>query len=384
MKRILISSICLLAIVACSNKQNVFKVEGTILNAADKMLYLEASKLQGTISLDSIKLTDKGNYSFKEVAPEAPEFYRLKLDNKVVNLSIDSTETVTINSTAEKFGSDYEVIGSENVQKIKEIVALQVKLQREVDKLLEESYNGKISNKSLQQNIIQLYNDYKENIKKNYILSAPNTTAAYYALFPKINGYMLFDPLNNKDDLRCFAAVATSFNEKYPHSNRAKNIYNIVIKGMRNTRQAKQTELSIPEDKIQTTGIIDIELRDISGNVRKLTDLKGKVVLLDFNIFQSPVSAAHIFNMRDLYDKYSSKGLEIYQVSLDADEHFWKIAVDNLPWVCVRDEMGIYSNYTRLYNIADVPTYFLINKDNVLVGRGENIKDIDKAIRELL
>ena len=153
---------------------------------------------------------------------------------------------------------------------------------------------------------------------------------------------------------------------------------------MRNTRQPKETNLEIPEDKISYTGIIDIDLRDMSGNLRKLSDLKGKVVLLDFNVFQSPVSAAHIFALRDLYDKYASKGLEIYQVSLDADEHFWKMSVDNLPWVCVRDEMGVYSNYASLYNLKEFPAYFLINRKSELSARGDQVKDIDKAIKELL
>ena len=40
--------------------------------------------------------------------------------------------------------------------------------------------------------------------------------------------------------------------------------------------------------------------------------------------------------LRDLYDKYAGQGLEIYQVPLDADEHYWKTTADNLPWICVR------------------------------------------------
>ena len=73
-----------------------------------------------------------------------------------------------------------------------------------------------------------------------------------------------------------------------------KNLYNIVIKGMKNTRQPQSKSLEIPQDKIIETGIIDIALRDVKGNTRKLTDLKGKVVLLDFSVFQSPAGAPTI------------------------------------------------------------------------------------------
>ena len=85
---------------------------------------------------------------------------------------------------------------------------------------------------------------------------------------------MLFDPLTNKDDVKCFAAVATSLNNTYPHADRSRNLYNMVIKGMKNTRTPRQTELDIPQDKIKEATIIDIELKDIKGNVRRLTEFE--------------------------------------------------------------------------------------------------------------
>ena len=67
--------------------------------------------------------------------------------------------------------------------------------------------------------------------------------------------------------------------------------------------------------------------------INYLKTLKGKVVLLDFSVFQSPAGAPHNMMLRELYNKYAKDGLEIYQVSLDADEHYWKTAAGNLPWV---------------------------------------------------
>ena len=195
---------------------------------------------------------------------------------------------------------------------------------------------------------------------------------------------MIFDPLNSKEDVKCFAAVATSLNNSYPHANRSKNLYNIVIKGMKNTRTPQQKTLEIPQGKVLETGVIDVVLRDLKGNLRKLSDLKGKVVLLDFTIYQSAVSSAHNFTLRDLYNKYASQGFEIYQVSLDADEHFWKSSVDNLPWICVRDANGVYSTIASIYNVKQVPAYFLVNRNNDLSARGENLKDLDAAIKALL
>ena len=79
---------------------------------------------------------------------------------------------------------------------------------------------------------------------------------------------------------------------------------------MKNTRQPQAKALEIPQEKIVETGIIDIALRDVKGNVRKLTDLKGKVVLLDFSVFQSPAGAPHNLMLRELYNEYAKQGLD--------------------------------------------------------------------------
>ncbi len=70
--------------------------------------------------------------------------------------------------------------------------------------------------------------------------------------------------------------------------------------------------------------------------------------------------------LRELYNNTLRKDLEIYQVSLDADEHYWKTSAANLPWVCVRDGNGVYSTNVAVYNVRQVPSIFLINRNNEL------------------
>lgn len=259
-----------------------------------------------------------------------------------------------------------------------------MQLQNEVNELVKKMQAHQIGADVFEEKLAALMKDYKDEVKTKYIFAAPNTAAAYFALFQKLNNYLIFDPLNSKDDIKCFAAVATSLNNYYPHADRSKNLYNIVIKGMKNTRTPQQKVLELPEEVISETGIIDISLRDMKGNTHKLSDLKGKVVLLDFTIYQSAASAPHNFLLNDLYTKYKDQGLVIYQVSLDADEHFWKTTADNLPWISVRDANGIYSNVAAMYNVKEVPSLFLINRNSELSARGETIKDLDAAVKALL
>lgn len=383
MKKVTFAALAALTITACSSGPK-FQVNGDISGAEGKMLYLESSALEGIVPLDSVKLKGNGTFSFSQARPESPEFYRLRIEDKVINFSVDSIESIQIKAPYTDFSTDYTVEGSENSKKIKELTIKQIQLQKDVDNLLEAVRNNKITHDTFDSNLNRQLTAYKEDVKKNYIFAAPNTAAAYFALFQKLNNYLIFDPLNNKEDIKCFAAVATSLNNMFPHAVRSKNLYNIVIKGMKNTRQPQAKAADIPQEKIVETGIIDIALRDIKGNVRKLTDLKGKVVLLDFSVFQSPGGSAHNLMLRELYNTYASKGLEIYQVSLDADEHYWKTSASNLPWICVRDGNGVYSTNVAVYNVRQVPSVFLINRDNELKLRGEDIKSLEAAVKSLL
>ena len=372
-------ALVLVGLGACDNGPK-FKVQGEVTGAENKTLYLEASSLEGIVLLDSAKLGGNGSFSFAEARPESPEFYRLRMDGKVINFAVDSTETVVVKTNAEKFDTDYVIEGSENNQKIKELVMLQAELQQAVDKLAQSNLPAGLA----QTQLASLINAYKEKVKRGYIYAAPNKSYAYFALFQTLNGYMIFDPLTNKDDVKCFGAVATSLNNAYPHADRSRNLYNMVIKGMKNTRTPQQEVVEFDSSIIKEADIIDIQLKDLKGNVRTLTELKGKVILVDFTVYNNVMSADHNLALREVYDKYHAKGLEIYQISLDADEHFWKTSAGNLPWVCVRDANGPYSQYVTIYSVTNLPSVFLVSRDNVLKVRGENIKDLDAEIQKLL
>lgn len=99
-------------LVACNNEP-AFKVEGEVAQATDKMLYFEQTGLEGIVTIDSVKLNDKGAFSFSGARPESPDFYRLRIGEQVINFTVDSTETVTIHADFNKFATDYQIENSE-------------------------------------------------------------------------------------------------------------------------------------------------------------------------------------------------------------------------------------------------------------------------------
>jgi peroxiredoxin len=375
-------TVILIVLSACNNKEK-FHVQGTVTNADNKVLYFEAEGLDSVSILDSVKLDNKGNFSFKGNRPECPEFYRLRLGNNVIHFSVDSTETIDIAANATNFTAGYSIKGSESCQKIKELTLKQIQLQETVNKLQNKVKSGSFDGALANDSVNHMIDKYKKDVMINYIFKGPNKPYAYFALFQNINGYLLFDS-NNKKDIKCFQAVATSLNTFYPKSLRSRNLYNVTIKGLQTTYSGPRKMINIPQNKVSSAGLINISLPDMDGNVHKLTDLKGKVVILDYVMLSAKGAAQHNFKLRGIYNKYKKSGLEIYQIALDADEHYWKTAADNLPWICVRDENGEQSTNVTLYNVTSVPTMFIINRSNEVKERITDVNKLDTAIKAVL
>lgn len=376
-----------LALTSCNNKK--FHINGNITEAQDSMLYLENLSLNGPVKIDSVKLGEDGSFTFEENAMDSitPEFYRLRIANQSINLSIDSTETVNVKAAYPQMSYKYEVEGSENCSKIKELSLKQMTLQSNINGIIK---SPNIGVDSMDVIVARMLAAYKQDVKTNYIFKEPMKASSYYALFQTIQlgntNSLIFNPRNNKDDVKVFAAVATSWDTYYPGAERGKNLHNIAIEGMKDIRiiDRQRAQQQIEASKVSVNGCIEIALQDNKGQVRRLSDLTGKVVLLDFHIFASNESTKRIMMLRELYNKYHAAGLEIYQVSVDPDEHFWKTSTAALPWICVREENGIQGTSLQLYNVQSIPTFFLIDRSNTLRARDMQIKDIDAAIKNLL
>ena len=366
---------------ACKDKGEQFEINGRIAEADGKTLYFEAVTLNGIEALDSTRLDEDGQFCFQGTRPFNPEFYRLRIDRQIVNLSVDSTETIHVEAELPDMGTDYEVEGSGNCQTLKEINNKLIALQQSIKDIT----NDKALTLGEQERLVhEKINLYKNEMKMHYIMENPASAPAYFALFQTVNGSLIFNPINNPDDIKFVGAVATAWDANYPGTSRTENLHNIAIQGMKNTKRPTPVSLEdIDPGKISAAGIIDIELPDIHGKNRKLSDIRNKVVLLDFTAYSLPSSQERIMQMRGLYDKYSSLGFDIYQVSIDPDEHYWKTACEHLPWTCVYESRGEAAGYLGSYLVRRLPTYFLINRHGDLVARDEQIDDLEKTIRLL-
>lgn len=371
-------------VTSCNEKK--FHIDGTITGATDSTLYFENMSLDGAVKIDSAKLSEDGTFAFEGTAPTAPEFYRLRIAGQFINIAVDSTETINIKAQYPQMATQYEVSGSEDCQRIKELSLMQSSLQAQVNAI---ARNPELGAQAVADSVSRIVEAYKTRVKTEYIFKAPMKASSYFALFQTIYAggqpVLLFNPRTSEQDIKVFGAVATSWDTFYPNEKRGENLHNIAIEGMKDVRylRSQQQAEEIEASKVNTSGILDFTLTDNTGAARSLSSLKGNVVLLDFHLFADQNSMKRIMSLRELYNKYHAQGFQIYQVAIDGDEHFWKTQTAALPWISTRVDDNT-SGVLQLYNVQQVPTFFLLDRSCNVVKRDAQIKDIDAEIKALL
>lgn len=372
--------LCMFFFSACNNSSD-FIVKGVVAGADGQLMYLENVGISNVVTLDSIKLAPGGKFKFTEKRPEYPDFYRLRLNNQLINFAVDSTETISFVADAGTFATSYSVEGTENSKAIKAITLAQLDANQAISRLRKEYEDKMISDTTYRMKVLAAADAYKE-VARKYIYSAPMSTAAYFALFQQIDGLLFFD-LYDRKDVKAYGAVATSYNHTYPESPRSKHLYNLTLQSMKVLRAQRPVDYSNVETK--EISFLDIELPDVRGEVVKLSTVApGKVVLINFTAYQTEWSPALNMALGELYTKYHDQELEIYQVSLDSDFHFWRNGASNLPWVTVHDPQSVYSQVAGLYNVKQLPALFILDRKGNLVKRVEDVKKLEADVKAVL
>lgn len=342
-----------LAFVGCQ-RANQFSVSGNITNAEGKTLFLEHTGLTQTSAIDSCLLDAKGDFVLKAPTPEYPDFYRIRIENRSLPLAIDSTETVTITTSLNDLSQTLAIEGSEQSLAIAQLRALARTASR--DELRESA--------------------------KQLIATNPRSLSAYYAVFLKQGGqyiWNIFDPADRK----MFQAVATSFHVWMPQYERTKALYTQVSEIIQTERNAQQQAAMRQMISQADNAVLDIALPNENGNIQAISDLKGKLVILDFSAIEMQQSKGYIFELRELYNRYKTRGVEIYSVSLDRNKLLWEDGVNNLPWVNVYAGEQAIEVMTR-YNVQSIPTLFLLDRKGNVQGRYTNFEQLDADIRKHL
>lgn len=340
---------------SCSNHK--FKIKGEIYGAQEKSLVLEKADFQGRwIAVDSTKTNKNGGFSISFPTPPSPDIYRLSLNDKYVYFPVDSTETITLNTSYEKFGRDFSLAGSRNAE-----------MMAEFEKSL---MNVNHSNPDSLAN-------FKRQVYSQYMMDAPGSILSFYILTKTLDGKPLYDPMD-RNDRKYFSAVATGYKTLRPDDPHTALLEQTALNALKlhNSEVGKYRQLEAEE-----ISVIDIDLPDENGNNQKLSSFvgKGKPVVVIFSLLNYEDSPELNIQLAQIYNRVKDR-VVFYNVSLDADQYAWREAAKNLPWTTVYSPGESSSQDAINYNVFQVPSFYIYNAEGELTSRPMTLEELNKSI----
>lgn len=360
---------------ACGNGA---KIDGTVACAPSSELVVKLLDANRYSVLDTVKTDASGKFSYKvDVKKGQPEFiYIFCRDRRIASLLVGSGDRLSF--SADTLGN-MEVTGSEEsarlVQVEKNYSAAAARLGALANRL---EYAAEDEAKAIRSELSKEYVAYYRDCVR-YILQNSHSLTVVPVLYQNFGeGLPVF---GQKTDAIHFINAADSLETVYPDSR--------YVKALRSEAQKRfgYLELETRLKDAEEIGFPDIELADVDGCKKKLSEVDAKVVMLYF--WTASDAKQNIFNtdvLKPVYDKWHSRGFEIYQISFDPDKTMWANAVKSqkLPWINVCDSRAGSSPYAGLYNITALPAAFFIQDGALSDEKLRDGKDLDKVIERLL
>lgn len=359
------------------NPDDNFTITGTIENASNTKVSVEALSQQGTITVATGQTDSNGKF---EVSGNIPGMglYQMRLgeaQDKAIPLTIVPDDYIKINTSFEEFAIKPNVSGPKWAKTMNEYMAVFAVFASKQQELSE------LQGKATDDELMKKYMEYRKpvddfSIKKmkgdpanpfNIILSTSVTPTA---------GFKNWDPKG----LDVLKIVAEAFLKEYEGSPIAATMEN----------QVYQIEMGYNEYIASSTGskmAPEIALKNPQGKVIKLSSLRGKYVLIDFWASWCGPCRQENPNVVRLYNKYKDKGFTVYSVSLDKDPEAWKRAItaDGLVWPNhVSDLLHWNSPMPSLYGFQGIPYTVLVDKEGKIIATGLRGPSLEQKLVELL
>ena len=357
--------VALLFLLSCAHK-NEFDISGTIKNQGTlKAVYLLAADSTSIAVVDSTTLSQDGTFKFKRNGPYA-NLYKLRVGGSIYDLIAQNGDDITFSTDLNDSLHSYQVNGSEESEKIQE-------------------YN-KISNYYIDKNT-KIVNEYQA---KAQALGKESDSLLniYRPLFLKTmedeNTATLKFVNDNKNSLAGFYAATSLDPDKYEPQLIA---YADAIKDdFKDNPAVRQFERQMAAAKPVSIGqpAPDFTVISIDNKPIRLSDYKGKYVMLDFWASWCGPCRQENPNVVKQYAIYHPKGLNILGISLDTSKTNWQqaIANDKLSWMHASDLKNFEGPTERLYHIEAIPSNFIIDPKGIIIAKNMRGADLEEFLNK--
>jgi len=354
---------------SCSN--NKTEIKGIVSGGADKTLTLERLDVNRTTLIDSVLIKKDDSFSFKTQQDEAELFVIKNQEGEIINLLLSPGEDISLKTNYNSFGTGYQVNGSDESEGIRLLVDHLNQTRHELDSLLlvvdsiddPENPQMGLIRVAYAQTIIK-----QKRFTIKYLVEHMTSLSSVYALYQKYDEQSMI--LGSETDLQYFKTVADSLDQAHPNSSLTKSLRADIEQKETDYRKAMKLNqlLGMADDE---AGFLELSIPDREGVEMSLSSLKGKVILVTFWASRSEESIKALLQLQSTYKKYHSSGFEIYAISLDNNKINWIKALDfnEFEWINVSELSFPESRASLLYNVSEVPTTFLINREGDIVAK---------------
>jgi thiol-disulfide isomerase/thioredoxin len=369
--------ILLIVLSSCSGKKENFKIEGTVNGAKDATIYLYQRSLSGTLPVDSAVISGKGTFVLRGFTDQ-PNFYILFVHkDQYINLLIHPGDRFRILTTAANFSRDYFVEGSKDSRLILKLVSKQAQTLDRITELSNE-YENSLDRPDLPQIKARLdsmydivFHEHKQ-FSIDFMRENKESLVSLMALYQQVGKQSpVFD---YEKDFEFFARVDSELCIRYPDSEAVKDL-NKKVTRIRDMLKVSPGSAAPP-----------LVLPDLNGKPYALSELRGRVVLVNFWASWSDASVAANKSLSDIYDKFHTKGFEVVQVSLDRTRESWLMAIrnDRSDWIHVSDLAYWDSPAVRQFRIESLPANCLIDTGGIIVARNIMGQELEQKLTGML
>ena len=372
-KLFLVAAALLMALSSCQSTK--VKISGRFVGSEADMVYLEQTSALNQMLIDSVKLSEDGNFMLNlDKVSATPSLYHIVYEGNRIPLLLQGGDHITVSSAGNAL-RNYTVEGSEESELLHEFNHSYVEGVIALNELMSRLTADDLSDDERQKLAVE-YTKQKNEIKQNqlrFIIENKDRIAAVYALYQRLPGDT--NLFNGDSDVIYYRTVAEALEQSYPESH-----YLPLLRSQIARMDAQISLLS----QVSESSFPEISMPDMYGKVQNLSDLEGKVILLHF--WSAAIGNSNAFNadLKNIYEKYHDQGLEIYQVAVDTSKALWvnTIQQQQLPWISVCDFQGSNSPAVGAYNITALPSNFLIDRTGNIAGKDLGGEDLEKAIKK--
>ncbi len=363
-------------LAACTGGSNSRTIELSVEGAGGKTAYFDRFENNLPYRVDSVKLDGDGKGTM-HVKALPLDFYRIAVDNEQLIVALDSADDLVIEAKAGSLGTPSAMHGSAHTDTLHAFYADVRSYDEQVGKLRAQLAVDPANSDAMTQ------------------LNAAN--AAFYArckAFVTANSaspaaLTAISKLNIQQEMPLFKQVRDDLRKVMPRSS-----FFAMYRDQVDRLEQQEIAMKAQEEEMKRlsnllpVGSVAPEIRQNTpdGGTFALSELRGKVVLIDFWASWCRPCRMENPNVKLVYEKYHNKGFEILGVSLDRAQDAWIAAIqqDGLPWKHVSD-LGFWNNAAaQEYGVSSIPFTVLVDREGKIIDKGLRGDQLEGKLAELL